>query len=41
MNKYSAVQYHLGGHNCQQGAHMHWQGAQVFRYSSPTSRFSL
>jgi len=26
MNKYSAVQWSPGGHNCRQGAHMHWQG---------------
>jgi len=48
MNKWSAVQPfndHPGvegvGGNCQQRAHMHWQGAQVCRYSSSTSRFTL
>jgi len=28
-------------HNSEQETHMHWQGAQVCRYSSPTSSFPL
>jgi len=40
MNKYSAVQWSPGGYNCQQGAHMHWQGGPSVQVQFPHLKIS-